>query len=215
MSIFDKYRTYLEDHFSREDHNDHKVATKYLTVKTTGTFDYVSIKWTIHADKLAADYPKVKLKQWSLCGIRRFGDFTKLDAFPEVTDGEVFLNTPQPEGKHNEYLKPDAPANYAFFLVAKYLWSSRKTILGPLTVSLTPLRAGTKETWKEIAEILNTSAAPASKPQSPLMNKKALLAEFTEGVKEIENRTDLTQDQKETLIERTWLLYDIYGKDER
>jgi len=213
-NIFDKYKTFLEEHLSREDHNTQEVATKWLTVKTTGTFDYVSVAWTIHMSALRKDYSDLKENQWSLYGIRRFGNFTKLDDFPDVVDGEVFVKTPQPQGIHNEYLKADTPANFAFFLVGKYSWwSSRRKILGPLTISLTPLRATTKEMWGEIAEILNMNLSTAPEDKSALKTTLDNLAQFEKEAEAIRARTDISAEEKEEKVDRIWTVYSKHGKD--
>lgn len=187
-------------------------------MKTEGTFDYVSIEWTVDTQALERDNPEWLINQWSLYGIRRFGDFTKLDAFPQIIDGEVFLKTSQPVGNHKEYLKADAPANYAFFLVGNYswfwsLWYSHKKILGPLTLSLMPLRATTKEMWKEIEEILNVPISPTPGTNSILDQKEMLLARFNEREKAIRADSSITKEEKDAQVDRTWTLYNLYGKD--
>jgi len=62
-SVFDRYKTFLEEHFSREGHNTQEVVTKHLTVTTEGSFDYVSIDWTIRALALEKDHPEWLINQ--------------------------------------------------------------------------------------------------------------------------------------------------------
>jgi hypothetical protein len=50
--ITEKYRKFLEEHFSRESINDQVYATRPLTIKTSGSFDFIRIQWEIDQNAL-------------------------------------------------------------------------------------------------------------------------------------------------------------------